>query len=61
MNKQRQIKLQDKIINRLKKIDENKTDNVIVVDGKEYTEITAYNVSEKYFLHQILEELNIFN
>tara|TARA_A100001201_G_scaffold142046_1_gene139136 strand:+ start:677 stop:862 length:186 start_codon:yes stop_codon:yes gene_type:complete len=61
MNKQRQIKLQDKIINRLKKIDENKTDNVIDVDGKEYTEITAYNVSEKYFLHQILEELNIFN
>lgn len=61
MNKQRQIALQDKIINRLKEIDENKTDNVIDVDGKEYTEIKLYHISEKHFLHQVLEELNIFN
>ena len=61
MNKQRQITLQDKIINRLKEINENKSDNVIDVDGKQYTEIKPYHISEKYFLHQILEELNIFN
>ena len=61
MNKQRQITLQEKIINRLKEIDENKTDNVIYVDDKEYTEINENLLSEKYFLLQIMEELNIFN
>ena len=61
MNKQKQIKLQEKIINRLKEINENKTDNVIGVNGKEYAEVNPYHLSEKYFLHQILEELNIFN
>lgn len=61
MNKQRQITLQDKIINRLKEIDENKTDNVIGVDGKEYIEKNENLLSEKYFLLQIMEELNIFN
>jgi len=61
MNKKRQITLQDKIINRIKKIDENKTDNVIDVNGKEYAEVNPYHLSEKHFLHQLLEELNIFN
>lgn len=61
MNKQRQITLQDKIINRLKEIDEKKTDNVIYIDGKEYAEINDSFLAEKYFLHQVLEELNIFN
>ena len=61
MNKQRQITLQEKIINRLKEIDEKKTDNVIDVDGKEYAEINDDFLSEKHFLHQVLEELNIFN
>ena len=61
MNKQRQITLQEKIINRLKEIDEKKTDNVIYIDGKEYAEINDSFLSEKYFLRQVLEELNIFN
>jgi len=60
MNRQRQMKLQNKIIDRLKEIEENKTDIIQGRDDKEYIEKPIY-LAEKYFLLNILEELNIFN
>jgi len=60
MNRQRQMKLQEKILDRLKEIEENKTDIIQGRDNKEYIEKPLY-LSEKWFLLNILDELNIFN
>jgi len=60
MNRQRQVKLQNKIIDRLKVIKENKTDTIEGRDGKSYIEEPPY-LKEEWFLLQIIDELNIFN
>jgi len=59
MNRQRQMKLQNKILDRLKEIKENETDTIQARDGKEYIEKPLY-LSEYWFLLNILDELNNF-